>query len=376
MNNSKIFQKVKLSPFPIEAELFFNASYFLQSDYSTSPSSSSSSEEEKMEVEPVRYHHIPLRREIPVIKREQQLQQQLQQHQFQQQQQQLQQHLQQQQQLQQQPYMMKRDLIYNDLQRDLVQGPSSLMKREMMQSQQHKFQQRESMLHQQTKNTSLLSHREMPGHVHPIPKAPVVSKPTTRSLNSQHADLITKATHNHNAMLSNVNTGTNYKSAYSPMISAQQTTNMLAEEYEKLVDSFNQVHEKEKESQNFKLPSSKSPIMEALVYCSINKYGIELKELNTTTNKILFYVSDFNVYYKQSCSICSKQSPSEDIRARMKALQRWFVTFPAWRELEYPFELLVRPSHYNKMHEIISKMVRFYENVEIDTDAITDIGED
>lgn len=29
--------------------------------------------------------------------------------------------------------------------------------------------------------------------------------------------------------------------------------------------------------------------MEALVYCSINKYGIELKELNTASNRILFY---------------------------------------------------------------------------------------
>lgn len=120
------------------------------------------------------------------------------------------------------------------------------------------------------------------------------------------------------------------------------------------------------EKKQFKLPSSKSPIMEALVYCSINKFGIELKELNNQAQRISFLVSDFNTYYKQSCSICSKQSPSEDIRARMKALQRWFTSFPAWRELEKPFELVVRQSHYMKMHEIITKMVRFYsETAEI-----------
>jgi hypothetical protein len=197
-----------------------------------------------------------------------------------------------------------------------------------------------------------------------------------------HADFIQKAATNHMAMLSNVNSPNNFKTPYMSApkraglegtvnqrdvisAAAARDNNLLAEEYEKLVDSFNQAHEREKETKQFKLPSSKSPIMEALVYCSINKYGIELKELNTTSNRILFYVSDFNVYYKQSCMICSKQSPSEDIRARMKALQRWFVTFPAWRELEYPFELLVKPSHYSKMHDIISKMVRFYENSDL-----------
>jgi hypothetical protein len=238
--------------------------------------------------------------------------------------------------------------------------PQQQRERELLQLQQQQLLQRRDRQCDMQRGDGPF----FPLHQHSIPK--------TSMGRTNHQELITKAANNHNAMLSNVHNGINYKSPYLPLVTQQQNSNLLAEEYEKLVDSFNQVHEKEKESKNFKLPSSKSPIMEALVYCSINKYGIELKELNTSTNRILFYVSDFNVYYKQSCSICSKQSPSEDIRARMKALQRWFVTFPAWRELEYPFELLVRPSHYNKMHEIISKMIRFYENVEIDTDTITE----
>lgn len=43
--------------------------------------------------------------------------------------------------------------------------------------------------------------------------------------------------------------------------SQSRVNNLLAEEYEKLVDSFNQVHEKEKKSQQFKLPSSKVCIL-------------------------------------------------------------------------------------------------------------------
>jgi len=173
------------------------------------------------------------------------------------------------------------------------------------------------------------------------------------------------------------------------MLNGSPKSSAVLEDYEKLARTFQNLYSNNNGSVNglslssnggvvmsdddqsenkkqFKLPSSKSPIMEALVYCSINKFGIELKELNNNTQKISFLVSDFNTYYKHSCSICSKQSPSEDIRARMKALQRWFTSFPAWRELEKPFELVVRQSHYMKMHEIITKMVRFYsETTEI-----------
>jgi len=76
---------------------------------------------------------------------------------------------------------------------------------------------------------------------------------------------------------------------------------------------------------------------------------------------ISFLLTDFNLYYKHSCSICSKQSPSEDIRARMKTLQRWFIYFPGWKELDSPFEIVVRTSHYHKMNEIIAKMVHCYQ---------------
>jgi len=82
----------------------------------------------------------------------------------------------------------------------------------------------------------------------------------------------------------------------------------------------------------FKLPASKSPIMEAMAYCAIMKWGIEIlqcqDQTDETTAKVIFRVLDFDLYYKYSCIICSKQNPTEDIGSRVKSLRRWFVNFP------------------------------------------------
>lgn len=341
-------QKLRYSPYSVDAELVFNAEYFLKSESSSLSQYSSSIEEEgeaeSEEMEVIETNPFALLRQQQLHK--QQFHQQQQQYYHQQQQQQQLFH----QQRQQQQRQLQQEQMY-----------------------------REQQLYARDQNFRDFEQSYREPHI-PSPVMTRVESPAAPVRN--HSEFIKKAANNHMSMLTHIGATNVFKTSNSYAASAQlagydslmnphdlsdsqsRVNNLLAEEYEKLVDSFNQVHEKEKKSQQFKLPSSKSPIMEALVYCSINKYGIELKELNTASNRILFYVSDFNAYYKQSCSICSKQSPSEDIRARMKALQRWFVTFPAWRELEYPFELLVRPSHYAKMHEIISKMVRFYENAD------------
>jgi len=82
----------------------------------------------------------------------------------------------------------------------------------------------------------------------------------------------------------------------------------------------------------FKLPASKSPIMEAMAYCAIMKWGIEIlqcqDQTDESTAKVIFRVLDFDLYYKYSCLICSKQNPTEDIGSRVKSLRRWFVNFP------------------------------------------------
>jgi len=108
----------------------------------------------------------------------------------------------------------------------------------------------------------------------------------------------------------------------------------------------------------FKLPTSKSPIMEAMVYCALHKWGIEISHNDKASQRIVFKVTDFENYYKLSCSICSKQTPSEDIRSRMKALQRWFTSFPSRKDLGHPFSLTVKLRQFRKVREIIDKVTK------------------
>jgi len=116
----------------------------------------------------------------------------------------------------------------------------------------------------------------------------------------------------------------------------------------------------EKELSKVKLQASKSPIMDALVYCALNRWGIELLEENG--DNIRFRVLNFQKYYKYSGIICAKQNPTEDIASRIKALKRWFPDFPTKRagNLEDAFEITVQlPNKQDnkpqKLHEIIEK---------------------
>jgi len=119
----------------------------------------------------------------------------------------------------------------------------------------------------------------------------------------------------------------------------------------------------EKELSKVKLQASKSPIMDALVYCALNRWGIELLEDNG--DNIRFRVLDFQKYYKYSAIICAKQNPTEDIASRIKALKRWFPDFPTKRagNLDEAFEITVQlPTKQDnkpqKLHEIIEKQRR------------------
>jgi len=107
---------------------------------------------------------------------------------------------------------------------------------------------------------------------------------------------------------------------------------------------------------NWKLPASKSPIMEAMAFCAIQKWGIEISLCQDQTDdspaKVVFKVLDFEKYYKYSCSICSKQNPTEDLGSRVKSLRRWFVNFPKKRDRrENPqFTLEVKPDVAKKVY--------------------------
>jgi len=111
----------------------------------------------------------------------------------------------------------------------------------------------------------------------------------------------------------------------------------------------------------WKLPASKSPIMEAMAFCAIKRWGIEILQCQDQTDdapaKVVFRVLDFELYYKYSCAICSKQNPTEDLGSRVKSLRRWFVNFPKKRDRrENPnFSLEVKPDVAKKVYEMIEK---------------------
>jgi len=113
----------------------------------------------------------------------------------------------------------------------------------------------------------------------------------------------------------------------------------------------------------FKLPASKSPIMEAMVVCALNGWGLEIVKNNRATSisaaEVMFRVTDFNRYYKISRAICSKHRPTDDLGSRIKSLRRWFVNFPKKKDrCENSFYLLVKPNIAKKVNEIIERNSR------------------
>jgi len=113
---------------------------------------------------------------------------------------------------------------------------------------------------------------------------------------------------------------------------------------------------------DFKLPASKTPIMEAMVVCALNRWGIEIVKNKKTSNtaEVEFRVFDFNRYYKISRAICSKHRPTDDLAARIKSLRRWFVAFPKKKDrVENSFSLIVKPKIATKVYDIIEKKLYF-----------------
>jgi len=112
--------------------------------------------------------------------------------------------------------------------------------------------------------------------------------------------------------------------------------------------------------EDFKLPVSKSPIMESLSFCAVEKWGIEVVTAEATSDgnaSVIFKVTNFDMYYKYSCAICSKHKPTEDVGARVKALRRWFSDFPKkkFRKNNPVFQLEVKPQSAKKVYDMIQR---------------------
>jgi hypothetical protein len=85
----------------------------------------------------------------------------------------------------------------------------------------------------------------------------------------------------------------------------------------------------------FTLPSSKSPIIEAMAFCAVHNWGISIVHNSDSLEdgaRVVLLVKNFSQYCRFSRLICSKRHPTNNEGARIKALRRWFVKFPKKKE--------------------------------------------
>jgi hypothetical protein len=99
----------------------------------------------------------------------------------------------------------------------------------------------------------------------------------------------------------------------------------------------------------FTLPSSKSPIIEAMAFCAVHHWGISIVHSSDSPEvgaRVIFLVKNFSQYCRFSRLICSKRHPTHNEGARIKALRRWFIKFPKKKERKSreSFILEVKPA--------------------------------
>jgi len=126
-----------------------------------------------------------------------------------------------------------------------------------------------------------------------------------------------------------------------------------------------------------KLSASKSPIMEALIYCAFNSWGVEIVKqgsdgewipdpdfgLNSRNGVIAFKFSDFDLLSSCLERVNSKNKPTTDPSARIKALKRWFDGIPCVRNRNDQFVATVkRTEQLSKVKDMIRRMLKIYQN--------------
>jgi len=125
-----------------------------------------------------------------------------------------------------------------------------------------------------------------------------------------------------------------------------------------------------------KLSASKSPIMEALIYCAFNSWGVEIVKqgpdgdwtpdpefgLNSKNGVIAFKFSDFDLLSDCLEKVNSKNKPTTDPGARIKALKRWFDGIPCVRNRNDQFVATVkRTEQLSKVKDMIRRMLKIYK---------------
>jgi len=112
-----------------------------------------------------------------------------------------------------------------------------------------------------------------------------------------------------------------------------------------------------------KLALSKSPVLEAVIYCALNKWGIEMLPFGQD-KKLCFKVTDFDKFSVYSAKINSKGKPTTDVSSRVKALRRWFDGIPKVKDRKIPFIMSVKGSEdkHSKVVQLVDKVTAVYQS--------------
>jgi len=112
-----------------------------------------------------------------------------------------------------------------------------------------------------------------------------------------------------------------------------------------------------------KLSLSKSPVLEAVIYCALNKWGIEMLPFGPD-KKLSFKVTDFDKFSVYSAKINSKGKPTTDVSSRVKALRRWFDGIPKVKDRKIAFIMSVKGSDdkHSKVAQLVDKVTAVYQS--------------
>jgi len=112
-----------------------------------------------------------------------------------------------------------------------------------------------------------------------------------------------------------------------------------------------------------KLSLSKSPVLEAVIYCALNKWGIEMLPFGPD-KKLCFKVTDFDKFSVYSAKINSKGKPTTDVSSRVKALRRWFDGIPKVKDRKIAFVMSVKGSEdkHSKVVQLVDKVTAVYQS--------------
>jgi hypothetical protein len=107
-----------------------------------------------------------------------------------------------------------------------------------------------------------------------------------------------------------------------------------------------------------KLTVSKTPILQTLIYCAINKHGLEIIKYDKFNHCIILKFHNFDQYYEKSRVICYKNVQAVSTVNRVKALKRWFISFPTASEIKIPFIATIKREYFMVVAKLINNFTR------------------